>query len=484
MEKNRTSKTCERYLVGGFMVKRMKTIFFINILVCFLLFNICYVSAYDFMDPDNKYDAERDRRAIYDLVDLYYDIVGQNRSQFNILNYSGACSVVTVEGMGSYPLEEYVAGVVKHEVGSESDNPELLKAQAVAARSFVINTQGNSSGCTISNSEKTQTFAEVDANDATDQKYIQAAIETAGMVVSRDGKVALTQYLSYPNAIFYQDLPGKWTVNFQKYAGEPSTAWTWTGPDKDEVINANNYKPRSGAPSTTHHFGMSQIIAGYMTRNGATYQEVIDTFYGGVPGYSLSVLSDGTYVGPLEYVDSEFGQIRYWNQGDFKDYYYSSDVSVPKYTGSKGTSATIASHGCGPTSLAIIFSSFAGRDISPITTTQQLCSIGGCSGGGSYFYKLQELAEQYGYKTEVVNKSGDVKKVVNALSSGNSLVIGHMGPGVFTTGGHYIVLTGTRSDGSVSVADPGSRSRTEKKWFSFNLVVEQTKSTAFIIITK
>ena len=59
-----------------------------------------------------------------------------------------------------------------------------------------------------------------------------------------------------------------------------------------------------------------------------------------------------------------------------------------------------------------------------------------------------------------------------------------MGPGTFTTGGHYIVLTGTRSDGKVSVADPASRKRTETKWYSFNLIVEQMKSSGFLIITK
>ena len=97
---------------------------------------------------------------------------------------------------------------------------------------------------------------------------------------------------------------------------------------------------------------------------------------------------------------------------------------------------------------------------------------------------MKTIAEKYGYKGEFVSKGGNYSKVTTALASGNSLVIVLMGPGTFTTGGHYIVLTGTRSDGKVSVADPASRKRTETKWYSFNLIVEQMKSSGFLIITK
>ncbi|MCD8152609.1 MAG: C39 family peptidase [Clostridiales bacterium] len=41
-----------------------------------------------------------------------------------------------------------------------------------------------------------------------------------------------------------------------------------------------------------------------------------------------------------------------------------------------------------------------------------------------------------------------------------------MGPGDFTTGGHFIVLTGIDSDGNVIVNDPNSRINSEKHYFS------------------
>ncbi len=462
------------------MKKRMKKIFIANLVICLCLFHIANVFSYEYIDSKNKTPVEQKKKEIYQMQQMYQFLLGEDESNY-IMNYSGACSTVTVEGSGTYTLDQYIAGVVKAEVGSESDKPELLKAQAIAARSFVIASMGEDTlTCTVPNGQSFQAFSEVSDGNSADAPYIKAAQETSGMVIMKDGKVALTQYLSYPNSKFCYEVDGKWHINFQKFGSDSSTAWEWVGPSKAEVLAANNWAPQSGAPSTTHHFGMSQIVAGWMAANGKTYQEILETFY----GESIGMLSDGNYTGELEFVDSDFGQITYWNQGDFGNYYYSSDVSTPQYKGSSGKWATIASHGCGPSSMAIILSSFTGQQISPITTTQQVCKLGGCTSGGSTYGSLAQLAKQYGYKAEFVGKDGNLSKVTNALASGNSLVVALMGPGVFTSGGHYIVLTGTRSDGMVSVADPASRKRTQQKWFSFNLVVSQAKGSGFLIVTK
>ena len=49
--------------------------------------------------------------------------------------------------------------------------------------------------------------------------------------------------------------------------------------------------------------------------------------------------------------------------------------------------------------LAIILSSFTNTEINPMTVTQQTCQISGCTSGGSYFGKIADLAENYGYNT-------------------------------------------------------------------------------------
>ena len=188
---------------------------------------------------------------------------------------------------------------------------------------------------------------------------------------------------------------------------------------------------------------------------------------------------DGNYVADVSFNDSSFGQVYYFNQNDYNDYYYSSDPSKAEYKRSKGGWATIASHGCGPTSLSIVLSSILNRTIDPIETTTEVCKNGGCTSSGSYHNVLMDVGQKYGVK---VTQTGKNQEVINALSSNNSLVIVLMGPGTFTSGGHYIVLTGANSSGQVSVADPASRKRTDQKWFSFNTIVEQRQTYANYMI--
>lgn len=188
---------------------------------------------------------------------------------------------------------------------------------------------------------------------------------------------------------------------------------------------------------------------------------------------------DGNYVEEVTFSDSSFESTYYFNQYDYENYYYSSDVKTPQYKRSSGDWATIASHGCGPTSLSIVLSSILNRSIDPIETTQEVCKNNGCTTSGTVHTVLSNVARNYGV---TVTETNDNQSVIDALSSNNSLVIVLMGPGTFTSGGHYIVLTGANSQGQVSVADPASRQRTQTKWFSFNNIVEQRKTYASYII--
>lgn len=189
-------------------------------------------------------------------------------------------------------------------------------------------------------------------------------------------------------------------------------------------------------------------------------------------------IKDGNYVSNVTYTNSNFGEVVYFNQGDYSKYYYSSNPSKPEYS-QGGSYATIKSHGCGPTALSIVASSLLNKTIDPINTTSKICSLGGCTSSGSTVNGIIKAAESYGLKVTLTSKD---QEVINFLNSGKSLVIVLMGPGTFTTGGHYIVLTGSNTSGQVSVSDPGSRKRTQQKWFSFNTVVEQRKTYASYMI--
>ena len=61
--------------------------------------------------------------------------------------------------------------------------------------------------------------------------------------------------------------------------------------------------------------------------------------------------------------------------------------------------------------------------------------------------------------------------------SGGSVFVALMGPGHFTTNGHFIVLRGVTMDGRVLVADPNSRQRSLTAWDPQLLLDERSGST-------
>ena len=61
--------------------------------------------------------------------------------------------------------------------------------------------------------------------------------------------------------------------------------------------------------------------------------------------------------------------------------------------------------------------------------------------------------------------------IVDNLKSGKTLIMS-MGPGHFTSKGHFIVVRGLTNDGKLIVADPNSESRSNQTWDVNTLVKE------------
>ena len=178
---------------------------------------------------------------------------------------------------------------------------------------------------------------------------------------------------------------------------------------------------------------------------------------------SSSSSGDGNYVDGIEFMTGGIGDIYYFNQLDYPDEPY-------------GSYGTIASHGCGPTSLSIVVSSLLKEVHDPVELTDYVCSIGGCTDGGSTWDSITDTPPHYGLQ---VNRTTDTQEVISALGTGKSLAIAIMCPGHFTSGGHFIVLTATNSNGQVTVADPASRDRSTD--WDFNIVAEENCGAYWII---
>lgn len=154
------------------------------------------------------------------------------------------------------------------------------------------------------------------------------------------------------------------------------------------------------------------------------------------------------------------GPIVYYNQGDYNH----------RFSGPRGTN-TIKSAGCGPTSLAICISTLTGRRVTPIQVADWGAKQGLYIQGEGWSHSCPGImANHWGLKCKKIARS---KKNLKTVLRKGQLVVAVMGPGHFTSGGHYIVLYGLNSKGQILVSDCGSRSR-NGAW-NFDIVFNETK---------
>ncbi|BCJ93564.1 hypothetical protein acsn021_11330 [Anaerocolumna cellulosilytica] len=193
----------------------------------------------------------------------------------------------------------------------------------------------------------------------------------------------------------------------------------------------------------------------------------------GTPGEAY----EGEYE-PPDYVKYTIKQgateVVYYNQTDmpWRDMLY-------------GTVRTIGISGCGPTSMAIVISTFTGQEVTPAMTAGWSAKNGylveGYNNGKPYGMSshalIPALAKEYSLSsTGIAKNEKTAERIYKALSDGK-LVVAIMGPGHFTSGGHFIVLRGVTSDGKILVADCGSRQRTGKAW-DIQTIIKEAKGGA------
>ena len=176
------------------------------------------------------------------------------------------------------------------------------------------------------------------------------------------------------------------------------------------------------------------------------------------------VLRDGNYqeLWDNDYIDYSINydgvvftdgstQVVYYNQLDerWRDAPYGTD--------------NVGHYACGPTAMAIVVSSLTADTVDPAHMAKWAYENGyWCSGSGSYHSLVPGAAKAWSLSVETCSRT-DPQKLVDALSSGK-LVVAIMGPGHFTSRGHFIVLRGVTSAGKILVADPASYRRSGQEW--------------------
>lgn len=118
--------------------------------------------------------------------------------------------------------------------------------------------------------------------------------------------------------------------------------------------------------------------------------------------------------------------------------------------------------GCGPTCLAMVGYYLTGDEKFDPAAVAAFAEEKGyyVEGSGSSWTLISEGGPKLGL--DVTELPLDENRMKGALQAGNPIILA-MGPGDFTSSGHYIVLTGVKDDMFI-VNDPNSPARSAKLW--------------------
>lgn len=119
--------------------------------------------------------------------------------------------------------------------------------------------------------------------------------------------------------------------------------------------------------------------------------------------------------------------------------------------------------GCGPVCLSMVLCKLRGdTEYDPLTVAQIADNNGYyVAGSGSSWSLMEGGASLFGMQSRTVpfNDNG----IREELLSGHPIIC-VVGPGTFTTTGHFIVICGIADDGNMIIRDPNSKERSNMTW--------------------
>ncbi len=153
----------------------------------------------------------------------------------------------------------------------------------------------------------------------------------------------------------------------------------------------------------------------------------------------------------------------YQNDPKWKDYLYGGSDPLGKY-------------GCGPTTVSIVTSSLTKKKITPPKMADWAYKNNYWAyRSGSLHSLIPDACKHFGLTVEklyLLNQDS-IREVLEM----DKLIICLMGPGHFTERGHYIVIHGIYSDGTLAIFDPYSKTNTAKKWKAKTIIRELSSAT-------
>lgn len=151
------------------------------------------------------------------------------------------------------------------------------------------------------------------------------------------------------------------------------------------------------------------------------------------------------YNGTSEYPSIALGNyqgLTYYSQID-------SRWSSHPYTSTGNSSQTMGSSGCGPTSASMVVTATKGTILPPDMGDLFVRYGYRSANNGTYYSAFRWVADTFDIE---YNETYNTDTAISLLRNNNYVVVA-CGNGLFTTGGHFIVLTGIDGD-TISVYDP------------------------------
>lgn len=129
--------------------------------------------------------------------------------------------------------------------------------------------------------------------------------------------------------------------------------------------------------------------------------------------------------------------------------------------------------GCGPTCMAMVYACLKGStDKDPAAMAAFATENGYASEDGTSWAFMTDGAKALGLSVEEL--PADESSIRRSVVAGKP-VICSVGPGDFTSLGHFIVLTDIDQNGNLAVHDPNSAERSAKTW-SFETIISQSRN--------
>ena len=277
-----------------------------------------------------------------------------------------------------------------------------------------------------------------------------------------------TKYPHKPNGITDPEYSIECGIQELKYALEKAGC---TGPtDLDRIkLALQGYNYGSGYIDWA-----MERDGGYTKENAIAYSDMMCAR----PSWPYDRYGDKEYV---EHV------LRYYQITNSGGSYPANGMQIPHYLQTDYGNipyggGSIASSGCGPTSFAMIASYLTDTTITPADAVSWCGNSYYMPGVGTYWSYFQAAANHFGCGS--VTQTSDANQVLQALSEGHP-VISSQRAGLFTSGGHFIVLRGVTADSKVLVNDPNDNSSKNYINREFDMMSEvHATSNAYWIFDK